>query len=139
MILNLKTTVLATTTALVLLGSCRAIADDPAYNEIAAFMIQHSAALEAEIAYGEESSKLLKDEALLDAALGHKPNWRNIYGSHQLIARVLGEHTVLLMCDANGQVALLEDSSCTPSFDKYRYKARSSCDITYTAASICEN
>lgn len=125
--------------SITLSGFLATYADDTKLNEIASFMIQHSAALEAEVIFGNAETKSLQDEALLTKALAHKKDWRDIYSDYKLLARIIGEHTVILVCTPDGEKALLEDSSCTASFDKYRHLSESSCSISYTPQNICSS
>lgn len=114
-------------------------ADDTDYPELAARLMQITRAVEAEVRYGDAASAELVDEALLQKALAEKPGWRQPFEGHALIARVLDGHAVVLVCSADKQRGLLEDSGCTPAFDNYLTgDVPVACAPTMTAENVCQ-
>jgi len=109
---------------------------DVSEQELASFVMQHVAALEAEVRYGDGG--LLSNEALLDKALSHKAGWREPYGDLQLFAKAIGGHAVLLVCTRDFSQAILEDSGCTAQFDKFRSSETSPCEFSFTETTVCE-
>jgi hypothetical protein len=96
-----------------------------------------SAAVESTVRYKNPPSELGESE-LLVLATRHDPVLLKNFKNYKV--RVLREarHSVVLVCDASGTRALLEDAGCTGPMDRERWKDKSEpCEFSIDTEKIC--
>jgi hypothetical protein len=59
---------------------------------------------------------------------------------YQIEAQIQGSNVVMLLCDSNSNVALMEDAGCNYRLDKALWKLdnKTSCDFTIDTGKYCE-
>ncbi|MBL4615128.1 MAG: hypothetical protein JKY27_09680 [Magnetovibrio sp.] len=115
---------------------------EPSHQEtllgLAAAQSKVSAAVHSAVRYKEPSPDLA-DSELLDFATAHNPNLLNAFKGYVLKARQDGRNSSVLLCDAQGQTALIEDAGCTSSLDQHIWKTQPghACGYVIDLAAIC--
>ena len=96
-----------------------------------------SAAVESTVRYKNPPSQLGENE-LLVLATRHDPVLLENFKNYKV--RVLREarHSVVLVCDASGTHALLEDAGCTGPMDRERWKDKPEpCEFSIDTRTVC--
>jgi hypothetical protein len=96
-----------------------------------------SAAVESTVRYKNPPSELGESE-LLVLATQHDPVLLENFKNYKI--RVLREarHSAVLVCDASGTRALLEDAGCTGPMDRERWKDKSEpCEFSIDTRVVC--
>ncbi|MEO6824400.1 MAG: hypothetical protein ABI167_06680 [Nitrosospira sp.] len=96
-----------------------------------------SAAVESTVRYKNPPSELGESE-LLVLATRHDPVLLENFKNYKV--RVLREarHSVVLVCDASGTRALLEDAGCTGPMDRERWKDKPEpCEFSIDTRVVC--
>ncbi|WP_341502468.1 hypothetical protein [Gallaecimonas sp. GXIMD4217] len=101
---------------------------------LASALTKLSAAVEAQVRYGQAPADL-DDQALLALATGHDPGLLAPFAGYELRVRRDNGHGLVLVCD-DGR-ALLEDAGCTGPLDAQRWHQASACDFSLELAAIC--
>lgn len=96
-----------------------------------------SAAVESTVRYKNPPSGLGEQE-LLVFATRHDPALLENFKGYKVRVLRRERHSVVLICDAHGARALLEDAGCTGPMDRARWKERlESCEFSINLASVC--
>ncbi|MBL4693210.1 MAG: hypothetical protein JKY92_07765 [Magnetovibrio sp.] len=97
-----------------------------------------SAAVNTTVKYKSPPADL-KDGKLLAFATAHNPRLLKKFADYTLKARQEGKASSVLICDKNGEVALIEDAGCTAKLDLYIWKnsPNSPCDYVLDLAKVC--
>jgi hypothetical protein len=80
-----------------------------------------------------------EDQALLDFSTAHDPSLLRPFDGFVLKARQSGQDSSVLVCDQNGQIALIEDTACTPFPDQkiWQTTPNQPCDYVLDLAKVC--
>ncbi|HET8790962.1 MAG TPA: hypothetical protein VFM75_07095 [Modicisalibacter sp.] len=108
---------------LVLTASCSSTASQQpeAMYEKAAALTKLSRMVEVAVAYETVPATAVDDE-LLKAATKHDSSILDLFADYQLKATQGDRHSILVMCDSQGQEALLLDLGCTAKLDEHPWK-----------------
>lgn len=97
-----------------------------------------AAAAEASVRYGNPP-ETLSDEEFLGFATAHDPGLLEPFSRYRLKALRKDRHVVILLCDADGMTALIEDAGCTGVSDQHHWKTVPSapCSFTLEPSVLC--
>jgi hypothetical protein len=98
-----------------------------------------SASVEATVRY-ENPPEGISDKELLDLSTKHDPGLMDPFADYTLwVSRQVG-HAVVLVCDKDGKVGLLEDARCSSEMDKHLWKETppKPCEFTITVRDVCQ-
>lgn len=121
--------------ALLLLGGATCPPAPDGAERLGPALVRLSSAVEAAVAY-HDLPPGAGDEAILADATKDDPSLLAPFEGYALRVRRLGTHAAVLVCDAEGRRALLEDAGCTARLDAQR-AAASACEFTLDVASAC--
>lgn len=98
-----------------------------------------AAAAEASVRYSNPPENL-SDEEFLIYATAHDPVLLQPFAKYRLKALRQDRHAVVLVCSADGVVALIEDAGCTAQLDRHHWKKAPppSCDFTIKPGLLCQ-
>ncbi len=104
----------------------------------AAALTKVTTAAEAKLRYGPPSDTL-SDAEFLAQSVAHDPGLLKPVAGYQVKARRQGRQVAILVCSADGAIALLEDAGCTAAMDRQRWKdkPKSPCGFTIDLAQLC--
>lgn len=91
-------------------------ADDEKILGLAAALTKVSSAVNTTVRYKNPPADL-HDGPLLAFATAHNPSLLKAFDGYVLKARQSGKNSSVLICDAQGQTALIEDAGCTAKSD----------------------
>lgn len=96
-----------------------------------------SAAVESTVRYKNPPSELGESE-LLVLATRHDPVLLENFKNYKVRVLRKARHSVVLVCDASGTRALLEDAGCTGPMDRERWKDKPEpCEFSIDTEKIC--
>lgn len=97
-----------------------------------------AAAAEASVRYGNPPENL-SDAEFLQFATAHDPALLLPFAKYRLRSLRKERHAVILMCSADGAMALIEDAGCTAQLDRHHWQSAPapSCAFTLDPAKIC--
>ncbi len=96
-----------------------------------------SAAVESTVRYKNPPPELNERE-LLVLATRHDPILLENFRGYQIKVLSKDRHSVVLVCDASGTRALLEDAGCTGPMDRERWKGKQEpCKFSIDARAVC--
>lgn len=96
-----------------------------------------SAAVESTVRYKNPPAELSEGE-LLVLATRHDPVLLENFRDYKLRVLRQERHSVVLVCDASGTHALLEDTGCTGPMDKHRWMGKSQpCEFSIDTRAVC--
>ncbi|MBA2658608.1 MAG: hypothetical protein H0U72_03350 [Nitrosospira sp.] len=96
-----------------------------------------SAAVESTVRYKNPPAELSEGE-LLVLATRHNPVLLENFRDYKLRVLRQERHSVVLVCDASGTHALLEDTGCTGPMDKHRWMGKSQpCEFSIDTRAVC--
>jgi hypothetical protein len=128
------------TLAVFLVASCASNPDRIDTEEMyvkASALTKLSAAVESTVRYKNPPSGLGEQE-LLDFATRHDPGLLENFKGYKVRVLRKERHSVVLICDARGAHALLEDAGCTGPMDRARWKERPEpCEFSINPGSVC--
>lgn len=81
-----------------------------------------AAAAEASVRYGNPPENL-SDEEFLQFATAHDPVLLRPFAQYRLKALWQERHAVILVCSADGSIALIEDAGCTAQSDRHHWRS----------------
>lgn len=130
------TVILLATAAL--LNGCASHADSEEMHEKASALTKVSSALEAAV-YFNNPPDGLQDRALLEYATEHDPSLLEPFHDLALKAGYANSHGVVLVCDEQGQEALLQDLGCTAKLDDHFWQTANAerCEVDLHATAKC--
>jgi hypothetical protein len=104
----------------------------------AAAMKRLSAAVESSVRYKDVPEEL-RDYELLEKATENNPQLLKGFENFSLKAIIVNKHSIVLMCDAQGKLALIEDTGCTGEVDALHWQndAPQPCDFTLDISAVC--
>jgi hypothetical protein len=96
-----------------------------------------AAAMESTVRYKNPPSEL-SDRELLTLATQHDPILLDNFKGYTVRVLRQARHSAVLVCDANGNRALLEDAGCTGPMDRHRWVGKPApCEFTIDTAEVC--
>jgi hypothetical protein len=95
-----------------------------------------SAAVESAVRYKNLPSDLGEQE-LLVFATRHDPALLESFRGYKVRVLRRERHSIVLICDAAGDRALLEDAGCTGPMDRARWKEPQSCEFSVDPGRVC--
>ena len=95
-----------------------------------------SAAVESAVRYKNPPSGLGEQE-LLVFATRHDPALLENFKGYKIRVLRRERHSVVLVCDATGARALLEDAGCTGPMDRARWKEPQPCEFSVDPGRVC--
>ncbi len=96
-----------------------------------------SAAVESTVRYKNPSPELSEME-LLRLATQHDPVLLENFRGYKVKVRREARHSIVLVCDASGKQALLEDAGCTGPMDNQRWMGKSQpCEFSIDLGVVC--
>lgn len=97
-----------------------------------------SAAVESAVQY-KDAPPEMENEDLLQFATAHNPKLLDSFKKYTLKAKNSNKHSIVLLCDAEGKHALVEDSGCTGELDAqhWQQKPLPPCAFTLQLERIC--
>ncbi|MGH8763028.1 MAG: hypothetical protein ACREUR_07315 [Nitrosospira sp.] len=96
-----------------------------------------SAAVESTVRYKNPPSELDESE-LLTLATRHDPVLLENFRDYKVRVLSRDRHSVVLVCDASGTRALLEDAGCTGPMDRERWKGKQEpCKFSIDTKALC--
>lgn len=121
-----------------LLAACVSAQSERSMNFAASALTKLSASVDATIRF-KHPSEALTDAELLRLSVAHDPSLLTPF--ENFTVRVLrdGRHSVVLVCEANGGKALLEDSGCTAKLDHHHWRNMPgiTCEFTLDVKALC--
>ena len=120
------------------LGSCAGSKPDSEEMYIkASALTKLSAAVESTVRYKNPPLELSESE-LLTLATRHDPILLENFKDYKVRVLRQERHSVVLVCDAAGRRALLEDAGCSGRMDRERWIGRQeSCEFSIDAKEVC--
>jgi hypothetical protein len=105
---------------------------------VASALTKVAAAAEASVRYGNPPENL-SDEEFLGFATAHDPGLLEPFSRYRLKALRKDRHVVILLCDADGVTALIEDAGCTGVSDRHHWKIvpSATCSFTLEPSALC--
>ncbi len=105
---------------------------------VASALTKVAAAAEASVRYGNPPENL-SDEEFLKYATAHDPALLQPFAKYRLKALRQDRHAVVLVCSADGSVALIEDAGCTAQSDRHHWRSipLPTCAFTLEPAKVC--
>jgi hypothetical protein len=133
-------TAIAVATAVYLVAGCAIGPEQPGSEEMyikGSALTKLSAAVESTVRYKNPSSDLSENE-LLNLATRHDPVLLENFKGYKVRVLRQDRHSVILVCDAGGTQALLEDAGCTGPMDRNRWMEKpQSCEFSINAKEVC--
>lgn len=133
-------TAVAVAIALSFLSGCAASQKHPDNEEMyikASALTKLSAAVESTVRYKNPPPELGESE-LLTLATRHDPVLLENFRDYKVRVLSRDRHSVVLICDASGTRALLEDAGCTGPMDRERWKAKQEpCEFSIDTRMVC--
>lgn len=82
----------------------------------------------------------MSEQDLLYAAVGRDSDLLKVLARNQVHVTVINGNAVLLLCTGDGRYALLENSACTPRFDRHPWRdnPNAPCQYTITSRNVCD-
>ena len=96
-----------------------------------------SAAVESTVRYKNPPPELGESE-LLTLATRHDPILLENFKSYKVRVLRNDRHSIILVCDATGTHALLEDTGCSGPMDRHRWMGKPEpCDFSIDTKAVC--
>lgn len=97
-----------------------------------------SASVEATVRY-EDPPEGISEKELLDLSTKHDPGLLEPFADYTLRVSRQEGHAVVLVCNKEGQVGLLEDGGCSSEMDRHLWKMDPPklCDFTVKTKEVC--
>jgi hypothetical protein len=131
---------IAATLAIFLLASCASGREQIDAEEMyirASALTKLSAAVESAVRYKNPPSDL-EEQELLVFSTRHDPVLLENFKGYKIRVLRRERHSVVLVCNATGARALLEDAGCTGPMDRARWKEQPQpCEFSINTASVC--
>lgn len=118
--------------------ACAQAQSEAEMNRLGAALTHLSSAVESTVHYKKQGVDL-PDERLLVLSTQHDPGLLDPFQGYMMRVKRQSSHSAVLICTADGQTALLEDTGCTARMDQHLWKARPAlpCDFTLDLAKVC--
>ena len=97
-----------------------------------------SASIEATVRYGDPP-EAISDQDLLVLSTKHDPGLLEPFSDFFLRVSREDAHAVVLVCDKDGKIGLLEDAGCSSEMDRYLWNEdpKKPCEFTVKAKDVC--
>lgn len=104
----------------------------------AAALTKVSAPVHTAVRY-KNPAKTLADVSLLEFSTAHNPGLLERFKDYTLRARQEGKNSSVLVCDAQGSTALIEDAGCTSHLDRRIWETQPNhpCSYVLDLATTC--
>lgn len=98
-----------------------------------------SASVEAIVRY-EYPPEGISEKELLALSTKHDPGIMEPFADYTLPVSRQDGHAIVLVCDKNGKIGLLEDAGCSSEMDKHLWKETPPrpCEFTITVRDVCQ-
>jgi hypothetical protein len=80
----------------------------------------------------------LDEKELLMRATQHDPALLRNFKGYKVRVLRQDKHSVVLVCDASGQRALLEDAGCSGRMDRHRWMGKQPCEFSVDIREVCD-
>ncbi len=126
--------------AISFLSGCTSSLKRPDHEEMyikSSALTKLSAAVESTVRYKNPPPEFSETE-LLRLATQHDPVLLENFKGYKVRVRREARHSVVLVCDASGTRALLEDAGCTGPMDNQRWMGKSQpCEFSIDTRAVC--
>ena len=97
-----------------------------------------SESVEATVRY-EDPPVGIADSELLDMATKHDPTLLVPFDGYKLQVLQQNRHAIIMVCDKEGRIGLLEDAGCSSPMEKYLWNEdpQNPCKSTINIAEVC--
>jgi hypothetical protein len=133
-------TAISVTITIGFLASCTSSQRGPDSEEMyvkASALTKLSAAVESTVRYKNPPPDL-GDSELLELATRHDPVLLENFQGYKLRVLRQERHSVVLVCDATGTRALLEDAGCSGPMDRERWMGKAeACEFSIDTKQVC--
>ncbi len=118
--------------------AAKAVDPDEMYQKAAA-LTKLSAAAESAARYGDIPDNI-DDREFLNRATVHDKSLLEPFGNYKLRVLRQDKHAIILVCNREGNIGLLEDAGCTAELDKHLWQENPSrpCEFTLTVGEVCK-
>ncbi|MDH2234208.1 hypothetical protein N5K37_30270 [Delftia tsuruhatensis] len=129
---------IALSLSIVFLAACATPQNEQEMNSLASALTKVSAAVDATVRY-KRSADDLEDAQLLQASVAHDPALLKPFDTQRIRVLRVELDSSVLVCDANSEIALLEDVGCTPQLDANRWRdaPQVGCVFTLDLKKVC--
>jgi hypothetical protein len=106
--------------------------------ELGSALTMLSAAVEAEVRYGDLPADI-SDEELIRRATKHDPGLVAPFSGYALRVARENRHAVVLVCTKDRRAALLEDAGCSAAMDRHLWDSAPAtpCEFTVRVGEVC--
>jgi len=136
---SFRLTLVIITYALLLQG-CASVNKNEKNNELmnikASSLIKLSQAVETTVSI-DMPDESMSDEEIFKISTEDDPSLLGPFAGYLLKINREGGHAVILMCNADGSIGLLEDAGCTAKMDEHLWQKKNSCQFTISVAVLC--
>ena len=117
---------------------CASLPDANQMNRVASSLTKLSAAVDAVVRY-DDIPQDASDLAILSKVAASNPTLLDDFKGLQLKLIRSAEDSAVLVCDASGRNALLEDAGCTAKLDAHRWNTQSPspCEPSLSLKQLC--
>lgn len=97
-----------------------------------------SASVEATVRY-EDPPEGIDDAELLALATKHDPGLMALFADYVVKVLRQDNHAIVLICDKNGHIGLIEDAGCSSMLDRQLWKSipAKPCEFTLRGSDVC--
>jgi hypothetical protein len=118
-------------------AGCSTLPGEREMNSLASALTKVAAAVDATARYNRSADDLTQAR-LLQASTAHDPGLLKPFEGMTLQVLRSGRDTAVLLCQAGGGMALLEDAGCTARLDVHRWNSGSErCEFTLDVKQVC--
>ena len=130
---------LALSTAFFMFTGCATQHSEKEMNFSASALTKLSAAVDATVRYTPIPAGVNGTELLM-LSTAEDPTLLEPFKTFKILARRDGRFSEVLVCEADGSAALLEDSGCTARLDRHawREKPMTRCEFSLDLAALCQ-
>jgi hypothetical protein len=130
---------LALPTAFFMLTGCATQHSEKEMNFSASALTKLSAAVDATVRYTQIPDGVNGAE-LLTLSAAEDPTLLEPFKTFKILVRREGRFSGVLVCEADGSAALLEDSGCTAKLDRHawREKLTARCEFSLDLSALCQ-
>lgn len=119
-----------------LLAACASAQSERDMNYLGSALSKLSAAVDATVRYDKPAEDV--DEAtLLQLSVAQDASLLQPFNGMTVRIRRQGQASAVLVCEAPGGKALLEDAGCTARMDSHRWRDETACQFTLDLSATC--
>ncbi|WNJ98652.1 hypothetical protein L2D14_12320 [Thalassospiraceae bacterium LMO-JJ14] len=125
---------------LIPLSACAGNVDEETMYTLSGHLKKVSKALNSAVVF-KNAPEALSGPELLDFATRHDPALLTPFNDFTIRVNRTGKASGLLVCDAKGEQAYLEDTSCTSAFDSHLWRdtPNAACEFHLDIVALCGN